>query len=67
MADSSTVHIGENSPEQVAFKLFEIVARIERKSLSGSDANEIKSGWTKADRDYVLETYSKCLTAVRYP
>ncbi|MBY2932536.1 hypothetical protein [Rhizobium leguminosarum] len=65
MADKSVVHIGENSPEQVAFKLFELVAIVEKKSTSGTDANEMKAGWTKADKNYILTTYGECVTTVR--
>jgi hypothetical protein len=34
MPDTPVVHIGENSPEQVAFKLLETIANIERISIS---------------------------------
>ena len=35
MADNTVVHIGENSPEQVAFKLMEKVANAEDKHFIG--------------------------------
>lgn len=67
MTDTSILHIGENSPEQVALKLFELVTRVERKSVTASDESELKAGWTKADRAYILATYGECLRMVRHP
>lgn len=58
MADATIVHIGENSPEHVAYALFERVAQIEGKVL-------VKDGG--ADRKWVLDTYAECLRAVRNP
>lgn len=57
MADA-VVHIGENSREQVAFKLLRLIAYVEGKS--------IESGYTgeKADRKYILSTYHECFNAV---
>lgn len=58
MADT-VVHIGENSPEQVAYRLFENIAQIEGKKLfKGSDA---------PDRKWVLDTYAECLLTVENP
>jgi hypothetical protein len=53
MADNTntTVHIGENSPEQVAFKLLEQIAAHEN--------------WHMPDRKKILDTYAECLRAVR--
>lgn len=65
MADAPVVHIGENSPEHVAMQLLEVVARLEQKSLSGTDPGNLKAGWSKADRKYVLDTYLECYKAVR--
>jgi len=65
MADKSDIHIGENSPEEVALKLFQMIAAVEKKSTTGSDESEIKAGWTKADKAYILKTYGECLTTVR--
>jgi hypothetical protein len=58
MSDS-TIQAGENSPEQVAFKLLQVVAYVEGKSLAAAQ------GGTKPDRKWVLETYVQCLTAVK--
>lgn len=64
MADSApVVHIGENSPEQVAYRLLERVAGLERKSIHGS--SDLSSGWTAADRKWLLDTYAECLTAAK--
>jgi hypothetical protein len=58
MADNTIVHIGENSPEQVALKLLEVVANLEGRALYGSGKNA-------ADRKWVLDTYHECLQSVR--
>ena len=56
MADQPIVHIGENSPEQVAFKLMhEVLFNIEN------------TKWENLDRKTYLDTYSECLLAVTYP
>jgi hypothetical protein len=63
MADSApVVHIGENSPEHVAYRLLLDIQRIERKVFSGG---EIKQGWSGADRKWVLDTYAECLQAAK--
>lgn len=56
MADT-TVHMGENSPEQVAYKLLFDVANVEGKTLH--------SGTHAANREYILRTYWECLRTVR--
>lgn len=58
MADQTVVHMGENSPEHVAYTLFEHVARVEGMVL-------VKGG--VADRKWILDTYSECLIAVKNP
>ena len=51
MADAPVVHIGENSPEEVAHKLMiKILIAEEKKPLT---------------RDYVLDLYAECLYAAR--
>ena len=60
MADAHIIHIGENSPEQVAYKLLQTIASNESKSLVGS-----MSGGASADRKWLLDTYATCLDAVR--
>jgi hypothetical protein len=57
MADNTTVHIGENSPEQVAYKLMHDVARAEKITLAGMGTN--------SNRDWILDTYAKCIRVVR--
>jgi hypothetical protein len=54
MADTSVVHIGENSPEQVAFKLFDLIRR----------GDPQHAGKTKKE---MLDLYAECLNAVRMP
>ncbi|GAA2850098.1 hypothetical protein EDC40_101349 [Aminobacter aminovorans] len=58
MADSSVVHIGENSPEHVALHLMEVISRLEKRPLYAGDPNP-------ADRKWVLETYAQCISTVR--
>jgi hypothetical protein len=61
MADQAVLHIGENSPEQVAYKLMLDVARIEKRALHG----DASSGYTPADRKWLLQTFMECHYAVR--
>lgn len=58
MADAPVVHIGENSPERVAYKLMELIANLERRDLYASGSNP-------PDREWVLNTYGKCISTVR--
>ena len=56
MADQPVVHIGENSPEKIAYKLMEnVLYSIEQKSSED------------LDRKTYLDTYAECLLAVTYP
>ena len=61
MADTAPiVHIGENSPEQVAFRLLLIIASNENKTIKfASDMG------ATADRKWLLSTYAECLKVVR--
>lgn len=63
MTDQSVIHTGENSPVHVASKLMQNVMSVEKRSLSG----EPSSGWTPADRAYLLDLYAECLRAVQTP
>lgn len=56
MADNNVVHIGENSPEQVAFKLLIEIAKAEGKKPFSV---------IEADREYILDTYAEALKAVK--
>jgi hypothetical protein len=58
MAEEAVVHVGENSPEQVAFKLFHEVVSAEGPALGA------KGG---VNRKWILDTYAECLLAVRLP
>jgi hypothetical protein len=63
MAETATVvHIGENSPEEVAYKLLVTIASNEKKTLS-----DRTSGSATADRKWLLDTYAECLSTVRTP
>jgi hypothetical protein len=59
MADKTVVHIGENSPEEIAFKLLQIIAEAEDRPLNWSEKRK------PADREYVLSTYAQCVKVVR--
>lgn len=61
MADNATPHTGDNSPEQVAFKLLNAIANAE-----GITFNKNSSGKV-ATRDGLLTTFMQCLHAVRNP
>lgn len=54
MADKPVVHIGENSPEEVAYKLFQHIAFVEKKSPAHGGALK------DCDRDWILDTYLEC-------
>ncbi len=58
MADEAVVHIGENSPEEVALKLMHVISSLEGFHLYGH-------GEKPANREWVLDTYAECLSAVR--
>lgn len=55
MADQGVVHIGENSPEYVALRLFELIRTAENR------------GDNNSDRAYILNTYEECLLAIKNP
>ena len=61
MVEDRLVHIGENSPEHVAFRLMETIAHAEGKTFF----QESGLGAQTADRRWILETYTPCLNAVR--
>ncbi|MEQ8902388.1 MAG: hypothetical protein RID11_03800 [Roseovarius sp.] len=58
MSDNTVVHIGENSPEHVAFNLMKEIASVEGRELYSHGSNP-------ANRKWVLDTYAECLKAVR--
>ena len=66
MADAPVVHIGENSPEYVAYQLMLDIAECEGKRFS-KPAPGYGSGISVVDRDWILNTYRQCLRAVRDP
>jgi hypothetical protein len=57
MSDTSVVHIGENSPEQVAFKMMQLIADAEGRETYGHGKHPVT-------REWVLQTYSQCLSVV---
>ncbi len=63
-SEGPTIHIGENSPEEVALKLLRYIASVERKVLHTTTPG---SGEVPADRRWILDTYAECLKTVRNP
>lgn len=57
MADAVDIHIGENSPEHVAYVLMSRIASSEQLVLTGVG--------TKPTRDWILSTYAECIKVVR--
>jgi len=57
----ATLHIGDNSPEYVAYRLMLDIAKVEKKALTPSASCQT------ADRKWVLDTYAECLRIVRSP
>jgi hypothetical protein len=55
------LHIGDNSPEYVAYRLMLDIAKVEKKALTPSASCQT------ADRKWVLDTYAECLRIVRSP
>ncbi len=61
MSDTKVVNAGENTPEEIAYKLFIEVAHAEdvRTRYTG--------GERKPSRQWILDTYAECILAVRAP
>jgi hypothetical protein len=53
MAEQTVVHIGENSPEQVAYKLMLRIAEVEGVNVLGHSG-------TPATRKWILHTFAQC-------
>ena len=62
MSETPVVHIGEGSPEQIAYRLMLDVMKVENRVISTTAA---AGPHTPADRHYLLNTYHECLMAVR--
>ena len=60
MADETVVHIGENSPQHVAYQLFRHIVSVEDKSFATGKAGT-------ANRKWILDTYAECLRTVLDP
>lgn len=61
MVDAPVVHIGENSPEEVALKLLDKIASVERVTFYHGDT----PGEQVATREWLLNTYVQCLRATK--
>jgi hypothetical protein len=60
MPDAPIVHIGENSPQHVAYQLFRHIAAVEGKSFNAGKSEA-------ANRKWILDTYAECLRTVLDP
>ena len=67
MADAPVVHIGENSPERVAYDLMLNIAYTEKIRIGGGPTGNSAagSGDKPPDRKWILDAYAECLQAVR--
>jgi hypothetical protein len=66
MADAPVVHIGENSPEKVAYDLMIAVATTEGMKFGHTDPTKRNTvGGAVATRQWLLDTYVECLAAVK--
>ena len=63
MAELTTDHAADESPENVAYRLLLMVADLESKTLHGNPSKDR----TIADRKWILDTYAECLRAVKTP
>lgn len=59
MADAQVIHIGENSPEHVAYVLMQDIALMERLVLHSNPGPTEKA----ATRQWVIDTYLECWRA----
>jgi hypothetical protein len=59
MAEAAGVHIVENSPEYVAFKLLQEIAAVEGRAIRGIQGDK------RANRKWILDTYAQCIAVVR--
>ncbi len=64
MDEQTVVHIGENSPEHVAYRLMQDVLTVENKEVIGRDPS---GGREIATRKEILDIYAECLHTIRYP
>jgi len=58
MTDTAVVHIGENSPEEVAYKMMLLVGNVEGRDTYGHGTHPMT-------REWILKTYDQCLSVVR--
>ena len=63
MAETTEVKLSGVSSEDAALRLLHMVMAVEKKSTSGHPSD----GFTTADRDYLLKTFSACMMAVKQP
>jgi hypothetical protein len=58
---SDTVHIDENSPEAVAYRLLRDIAAVEGRIFE----RYTRDGRAPVDRKWILDTYRECMRAVQ--
>lgn len=65
MAEITNVHMSENSPEHVAYRLLQEVMQAEKRTPMAHVVERRESNVMLADRKYLLDTYAECLAAAR--
>jgi hypothetical protein len=60
MIEQPVVHVGDNSPEHVAYQLMRDILIVEGNVFSAGHQNSV-------DRKQILDTYAECLLAVKSP
>lgn len=63
MADHNVAHVADNSPEEVAYKLFKHIVDAENRVLH----HKADYGEITADRKWILDTYAEALRTVQNP
>jgi hypothetical protein len=65
MDNAPIVRIGENSPEEVAYRLLQHVAKAENVVFSQPSPGAKGRGVRPASRKWILDAYAECIKAVR--
>jgi hypothetical protein len=63
MTEPIANHGADESPESVAYRLLQLIADLENKTLHGNPSKDR----TNADRQWILDTYAECLRAIKTP
>jgi len=58
MSDQAPLQLTQDSPEYIAFKLMQLIAKSEEIQLTYAQPN--------CDRQWILNTYKECIQVVRH-